>query len=246
MFNLSHWQILVIGISGVLIAAAAGAMANGWWHRRTAREKRRIPRQWPLAPRALANSEERYLWRWLARVFFDHHVMVKLPVTRFTMPRSREQGLHWYELLSGLYSTFTVVDANGRVWACVDVKGRAGMSKSNQQLKKTLLHQCGIVYLVVEPSRLPGVTDMRRAVLGDAADMTGNQRDEAIIAKARENLRASLQRQRRTRDSDRAPLAASDGSPVTQSSSFLDSQSSSAWQTNSFITPLDSRKADLG
>ena len=69
----------------------------------------------------MANSQERKVWRWLVRVFFDHHVMVKIPVTRFTMPRAKENSEHWYQMLSGVYCTFTVCGMMARwsaAWMC--------------------------------------------------------------------------------------------------------------------------------
>lgn len=237
MASYPFWHILVFGIvaaAGMLV----GAVLHATLQRRLARRRRRIPKQWPLSPRLLASTQERYLWRWMSRAFHDHHVMVKLPVTRFTLPRSRDQGLHWYQLLSGLYCTFTIVDAAGRVWGCLDPSKRTGSRRQNQLLKKSLLNQCGIVYLVLDPENLPAVTELRKAVLGEAAEMTGDrQHDEAAIAMARHNLRASLQKNREVRESAPAPLSPTSG--------FNDSQSTSLWQSNSFLTPLDSRKGDL-
>jgi hypothetical protein len=103
----------------------------------------------------MANSEERRVWSWLIRVFFDHHVMIKVPVTRFTLPRAKENSAHWYQLLSGVYCTFTVCGADGQVVGCVDVPGVNGISRGNLQLKLTLLSQCGIAYSVVNPNSLP-------------------------------------------------------------------------------------------
>lgn len=49
--------------------------------------------------------------------------MVKLPVTRFTMPQVREESQHWFQMLSGVYCTFTVCNVEGQVIGCVDVPG---------------------------------------------------------------------------------------------------------------------------
>jgi hypothetical protein len=114
-FSLAYWPALVI--AGVIAAFAAGVFVSAWSARRVARQRRQAPRSWPLSPRAIINSEERKVWRWLELAFVDYSVMVKLPVTRFSIPNSAEQGVRWYELLSGLYSTFTVVRADGRAWA---------------------------------------------------------------------------------------------------------------------------------
>jgi Protein of unknown function (DUF2726) len=249
--TLSSGWLVGLG-AALLMCALAGAMVHGWWLRRQARERRRIPKRWPLSPRVLANSEERRVWRWLARAFFDHHVMIKIPVTRFTLPRSKEHGLHWYELLSGVYCTFTVCGSDGHVIGCIDVPGRFGLARKNRVLKQTLLNQCGIAYMVVESNNLPRLPDIRTEFLGEMASMTRDRdRDEAAIAAARTNLRASLMRQRQTRNSDLSPLAAN-SSGAYDSRSFGDTGtgnsrfSSTQWQQdNSFLVPLDSRKSEL-
>ena len=79
--------------------------------------KRRLPAQWPVNPRPLANSSERQVWHWLQTVFPDHHIMVKLPVTRFTMPRQPGEGKDWFEVLSGAYCSFTICNNLGQVVA---------------------------------------------------------------------------------------------------------------------------------
>ena len=166
-----------------LVGLVAGILGSRWWARREAKARRRIPRHWPLHPRALANSEERRVWRWLIRVFFDHQVMAKVPVTRFTLPRSKENSAHWYQLLSGVYCTFTVCNAEGQVVGCVDVPGANGLSRGNVQLKTTLLSQCGIAYCVVESKDLPALEEMRADFLGGNAVPSKRQLDDAAIAR---------------------------------------------------------------
>ncbi len=148
----------------------------------------------------MANSEERKVWRWLERVFFDHHVMIKVPVTRFTLPRTKENSAHWYQLLSGVYCTFTVCGADGRVVGCVDVPGANGISRGNMQLKLTLLSQCGIAYCVVEPDSLPTLEEIRADFLGsNAAVPNRREMEDAAIATARQRLRSAVDRQRHRR-----------------------------------------------
>ena len=97
------------GSTGILIfiLVAVGLLAGGLGlttyllrrgdgKRRSAAAKRRLPAQWPLNPRPLANSGERHVWHWLRQTFPEHHVMVKLPVTRFTMPRAPGEGQEWF------------------------------------------------------------------------------------------------------------------------------------------------------
>ena len=86
-----------------LVGMAVGVLLCLYLTRRAAHKRRVIPKRWPLNPRVLANTRERKVWRWLSQTFLDHHIMIKIPVIRFTLPRTKEQGLHWYRLLSGVY-----------------------------------------------------------------------------------------------------------------------------------------------
>lgn len=235
---------LSIGLA-LLVCLLLGAFLHSWWARRRAHERRRIPRQWPLSPRVLANSKERQVWRWLSRAFFSHHVMIKLPVTRFTMPRDKRQGQHWYELLKGLYCTFTICRADGHVIGCVDVPGRFGLSEKNERLKRQLLRQCGIAYAVVEADSLPGLSEIRTEFLGEMAAMSmEREHNDAAVSKARGHLREALARQRHTRNSDLAPLTPT---PDTGSSALHSDFTSfpESLQPDSFVSPLDSREAEL-
>lgn len=197
----------------------------------------------------MASSAECRVWHWLNRVFFDYHIMIKVPVTRFTMPQGKENGAHWHQLLSGVYCTFTVCASDGRVVGCVDVLGPNGISRSNRQLKLTLLSQCDIVYCVVKPNNLPALAEIRTEFLGDKALMTGNKgRDDAIISAAHQKLRTAVDRRRQQRLSDfgRLESASATSSGSGPESLLSDSDFSSAWQqANSFIAPLDSRLGKL-
>ena len=242
---MSQLQVLILTGAIAVLGMLAGLFGNVWWTRRAAKARRRIPKHWPLDPRTMANSEECKVWRWLIRVFFDHYVMVKVPVTRFTFPRVSENSVQWYELLSGVYCTFTVCGPDGHVVGCVDVPGRNGISRSNRKLKLTLLSQCGIAYWVVKPNSLPTLADIRTDFLGDAAGMPGKKdRDEVAITTAHQKLRTAIERQRHRRLS--ASALVSTGETYTEDaleSLLADTGfAPSAWQQpNSFIAPLDSR-----
>ena len=244
----------------VTVAAAMGGMLAGAllcvaWARRTHRMRRRIPQRWPLNARVLANTEERKVWRWLSDVFSDHHVMLKMPVTRFTLPRNKnkEHGTHWYQLLSGVYCTLTVCAADGRVLGCVDVPGSKPVSRRNRRLKQTLLPQCGMAYWEVESSKLPTRAEIRGAFLGnEPAPAQSHELDETIITAARMKLRASLDSQRQGRASDEASFSQLNGGLLDEDAdSELGRDSgfgrfgAGLHQQNSFIAPLDSRRADL-
>ena len=239
----------MLGVLGTAIGTAAGFLLHAWWTRRVARMKRRIPKRWPLVARPVLSSQERLAWLWLTRAFFDHSVMIKMPVTRFTLPRTQEQGQHWYQLLSNAYCTFTVVDALGRVVGCVDVASPMRNSKRSQILKQSLLDHCGIGYVVIDTSYLPDAAEIRAEFLGERASQqrANNAKDAREVGAASEQLRASLQRQRETRRSDFSPLSR-DSAGHSELKSALqgsDRHIPHSWRGNSFLFPLDSRKAEL-
>lgn len=232
------------------VGMLAGTLGCLWWARRAARQRRRIPTHWPLDPRRMASSAECLVWRWLDRAFIDHHVMIKVPVTRFTLPRGQQNSAHWHQLLSGVYCTFTVCTSDGTVVGCVDVIGPNGISRSNRQLKLTLLSQCGIAYWVVKPDHLPAVVEIRTEFLGDDAQRPGDAgKDEASLALARQKLRAVVERQRHQRLSGPAqpapPGRPSPGGGRETLLSDSDFHAGSWQQPNSFIAPLDSRRGKL-
>ncbi|OOG79630.1 hypothetical protein B0E41_22895 [Hydrogenophaga sp. A37] len=224
---------------------AIGAMLYRAWEDRKARARRRIPKQWPLDTRAVANSEELLVWHWLSRAFYDHHVMIKMPVTRFTLPREKEEGMDWYRLLSGVYCTFSICKADGRVVGCLDVPGRAGIPRSTRQLKHSLLTQCGLPYWVVRSNSLPTVSEIRGEFLGEVPTpetMRDREQEERAMIAAQTNLRSALTRQRSNRHSDFSPLSSW---PASTTGDSKVSDLGSHWQDNSFLVPLDSRKGDL-
>lgn len=235
------WLLAVL----VPVLLALGALLQRAWAARRARAQRRIPKHWPLSTRALANSEEARVWHWLIRTFYDHHVMIKLPVTRFTLPRNREQNMHWYRLLSSVYCSFTICKPDGRVVGCLDVPGKTGLPRSTRMLKHSLLTQCGLPYWVVHSNRLPSVAEIRAEFLGESPTsqaMREREQEERAIIAAQTSLRSVLTRQRSHRQSDFSPLS----NWPNSASGGLRSSTPSQWQEdNSFLMPLDSRKGDL-
>lgn len=236
--------MIIAFIWGAGLGIGVGIGVFFWWNKAATRKRRRIPKEWPLKVRPLVNGNERQVWIWLAKIMFDQQILVKLPVTRFTAPAANEDAAHWYQLLNGVYCTFTVCNMDGRVIGCVDVQGPKGISMSNQTLKHSLLTQCGIRYWVVAPSNLPHLTQIRTAFLGDQAVKANNERDhlETRFKDVRENLQAAVTRQRHSKTSSFAQL----DSAMGNAPEFLESRIASGWEQNSFVTPLDSRSADLG
>lgn len=221
-------------IAGFLVCLA-GAAVFVWRLRRQQEQQNQrpqIPKEWPLQPRPLLSSKERTVWRWLSKAMHDQHVMVKLPVTRFTIPARREEAKHWYGLLNRVYFTFTICNPEGQVLGCVDVPGSAGLSLSNQTLKYGLLSQCGIPYWVVEPDNLPHSNQIRTAFLGDAAGLDTQSREmDSRFKDVADNLHAAVSRRR---NSHFTPLTRQQDQHLTE-----------GWEQNSFVAPLDSRTAEL-
>ncbi|MDT8990368.1 hypothetical protein RQP54_05765 [Curvibacter sp. APW13] len=237
-----------MGIAYFLVGIGAGALAYYFYLRHHKRQQRRIPRQWPLKARPLLNTTERATLGWVHRVFPDHQIFVKLPVTRFTAPDNRNEATHWYTLLNGVYCSYTVCTPEGRAVGCVDVHNPAVLSLSNQSLKHGLLSQCGIRYWVVDPANLPHASQLRTAFLGEAAaNLQAADPVDPRVRDQAESLQAAVTRQRvahreRTLMTDFDPTELADEGPETQ---MPPSRVPSGWEHNSFVTPLDSRMAEL-
>lgn len=198
-------------------------------------EKRRIPGHWPLHARGLMNREELQVWRWLTETFDDHHVMIKLPMTRFTRPNTSENGLYWYGLLRDATCTFSVCSDVGHVIGCVDVPKSLGLSQKARNLKYNLLRDCGISYMVLNPSRLPTLAEIRNVFLGEtAARSRGLKREEFAVAAARVNLQKTLVQQRDMRKN----IVSQDDVDSASSSMPTD------WP-DSFLIQSNSRPAEL-
>ena len=222
-----------------------GAALLMLYQQRQTRKQRRIPRDWPLRVRPLVNNREKQVWAWLAKVMFDQQILVKLPVTRFTAPKAETDAAHWYHMLNGVYCTFTVCSTEGKIIGCIDVPGPQGLSMSNQTLKHNLLSHCDIHYLVVDPSNLPHLIQIRTAFLGEhAARGIGlNSQLESQFRAVRETLHAIVGRKRSDKNTAMAQLDAT----MPNTSGYAESQQlASGWEQNSFVTPLDSRAGELG
>lgn len=165
-------SIWLMTLVGVLLGAALGAGLHWGWVRRGASNKLRLPARWLLNARALVNSEEKEVWKWLRAAFSDHAVMVKVPVMRFTIPSTRHlpenKDQHWHQLLEGVYCTFSVCTLDGKVVGCVDVPGKRGLTRGQREMKEELLLECGIGYTTVRSNSLPSAGAMRTAFLGEA------------------------------------------------------------------------------
>ena len=177
-------QILSLGV-GLFGGVILGGLVYAWHIERKNRVKLRMPDQWPLTSRLLVNSAEEKVWNWLDETFHDHHVLLKIPVLRFTAltdkEKEKEKGKATanvkleneclLERLSNVYTTFTVSTLAGKVVGCVDVPSKVAAPKATRELKETLLSDCGIAYIVVNPLSLPTGSAMRAAFLGEVPDI---------------------------------------------------------------------------
>lgn len=172
-------SLLVGLIGGILL----GGLIYAWHLERKNRIKLRVPGKWPLASRVLVNSTDEKVWSWLRETFHDHQVLVKIPVLRFTALTEKDkekektkasvrlENESLLDRLSGVYTTFTVCTPTGKVVGCVDVPGKVAAPKSTREIKETLLSDCGIAYIVVNPAGLPTGGAMRAAFLGEVPDI---------------------------------------------------------------------------
>ena len=166
-------SILLIVISGVIAGMLGGALLHFGWLRYKAKinANMRLPDKWPLVARDLVTPDEYQVWQWLRVVFHEHMVLVKIPVSRFTLPldkgKNRQENQPWLDLLHGVYPTFTVCTTQGKVLGCVDVLGKRALSKASQELKESLLSDCHIAYTCVRSSNLPDRNALRAAFLGE-------------------------------------------------------------------------------
>jgi hypothetical protein len=236
--------VLLITTLVSVLGVAAGSLGTIWWTRHQAKKRRRIPKIWPLDERPIMNSGEQKVWRHLLQAFRGHHVMIKLPITRFTVPRAGQDPARLYGLLGDVYCTFTLCGHDGRVIGCIDVNGPQGISKGNRLLKLGLLFQCGITYRVINPNELPKAADLLKEFLG-SRDLIFAPGDftPASAVHARQTLRAVVSRERRRREGHRQLSPGELPSPGA-AGQFAESGNSGSWQQpNSFIAPLDSRTA---
>ncbi|MBC7609335.1 MAG: DUF2726 domain-containing protein [Polaromonas sp.] len=165
-----------------VLGAFFGAASYRYWLARNARQNKRIPAKWQLDARPLFNDVERTVWRWLRQVFFDHQLLLKVPVIRFLSPQSASQGQHSHELLKGIYCSFTVCAANGKVIGCIDVPGVSGLKASHRDMKQKLFHDCGIAYAVLSANNLPTLEALRTTFLGALASVNHAHNQSEFMA----------------------------------------------------------------
>lgn len=165
----------------MLAGVALGAWLWAWRIRGQASARLHVPAHWPLRARRIVSGNEREVWGALRNMFHDHVVMVKVPVLRYTKLQDTEkfnasakaeaaaeaESERLQQLLSGLYTTFTISTINGKVVGCVDLLGKVELPKASRDLKEALLSDCGIAYIVVSASELPDASKLRALFLDE-------------------------------------------------------------------------------
>ena len=245
-------SIVAALLAGLGLLAAVSAITLYLVQRQRGRKRssqlRRLPQQWPLIPRPLANTAEREVWAWLRTVFPDHQVMLKIPVTRFTMPREHGAANDWFEVLSGAYCTYAICCKRGVVVGCIDLVGPRGLSRGNRQLKQTLLAQCGIGYWVVTRDMLPAAEALRADFLGTSPSDTvppdtvpPEASRQVQLDEVRNQLHQALDRNRNERHQHAMAGVRDTGADELNAQGYQ-----TPWpQDDSFLASLDSRRALL-
>jgi hypothetical protein len=200
-------------------------------------------------PRPLVNSQEKKVWHWLARTFPDHQVMVKIPITRYTIPRASEDSALLYDLLNKVYCTFSVCSASGNVVGCVDVRsGTKTISRSNQLLKLGCCRTAGFdtgswSLMRCRKRRRSGRISwqMTRSLL-----RRGSRVGWACASQREGSMRATVERQRHSRKGSGEARGVKKPVPMKVDPSareFAESEfERGAWQqADAFVVPLDSR-----
>ena len=167
MLNFFSTPVLIFTVACLIAGMIAGLVIHDTWLKWQERRRRAIPNHWTLDSRALVSSAELKVWQWLRSAFYDHHVMIKTPLARFTRPGDKAHGKQWFEMLNGIYCTFSVCTADGVVIGCLDVPGKMGLRRSHWDMKESILTSCGVAYAVVRANNLPGLEAMRAAFLGE-------------------------------------------------------------------------------
>lgn len=125
----------------------------------------RPPSDLPLKPRPMLTPVEAQAWQWLQQVFPEHHITIKVPITRFTLPTDTTDIKSWLPMLNTLYCTFTLCDSRGRVIGCFDVVSERPLSRRNRQIKDTVLTKCGMHYATITRQTMSDPANLRAQFL---------------------------------------------------------------------------------
>ncbi len=146
------------------LAVIALSIALGWSLWRGRRMSAALPEELTLVTRPVFSSEERRLLR-LLREALPHHVLLsRLPLERFCQPSETKQAPVWADVVEGLFVSFAICSANGRVLVAIDLDTDRGPSLQRQQLKHAALDACRVRYLRLAADQLPSVSELQALV----------------------------------------------------------------------------------
>lgn len=157
----------------ILAVALFGFAWVYWIYRRGQVRKQnnetQFPTHWELRLRPLFSEVDRSVWLWLAQVFPEHEVLVKVPMIRFLSGSSAD--LKALVQIKDIYCSFTVCSTKGKVIGCIDVPGAQGLKASHRDLKKKLFDDCGLPYAVLGAHDLPTREVLRAIFLKEAVPL---------------------------------------------------------------------------
>ena len=159
----------LIGFFIFVGSVALGALGYERWLSHVVSTRKKVARNHALRSKPLTSRDELAVWRWLADIFPDHHVLIKVPFTGFIEPNSRGGDAHWQALLSTVSFACAVSDRKGTVLGCVDVLGRGELADRRHAFKRELLSRAGIPYWIVDSQRRPEAALLREKFTGAAA-----------------------------------------------------------------------------
>lgn len=130
------------------------------------RQAQKLPDHAAPKLKSLFNELDQAAWLWLQQVFPEHKILLKIPLLRFLSGGSVDlQSLVQFK---GIYCTFTVCSAQGRVVGCIDVAGARPIHVNRRDFKKKLFEKFGLAYTVLAVDELPSPEALRAVFLNEA------------------------------------------------------------------------------
>lgn len=158
MSTLIPW---IIALASSLGLAALGA---AWLWNRPRGARRKLPADWPLAPRPVFSTDERRVYRLLREALPHHVILCKLPLVRFCQPSEASETRYWFELLGALNVGFAICSGNGRVLAAIDLDTERQQQGRGLQIKQSVLNACRVRYLRCPLDKLPTAAELQLLV----------------------------------------------------------------------------------
>ena len=123
-----------------------------------------LPREWALSPRPVFSTDERRMYRLLREALPHHVILAKLPLVRLCQSSESGDESYWYKLLGPIHVTFAICSTNGRVLAAIDLGNERSMQSRTQQIKRSVLGACRVLYRTCATDNLPSVLELQSLV----------------------------------------------------------------------------------